>query len=299
LWYSIAAMRWIKKSWWLGGILAIALIVGWKEERCQSQAYQCRATYAAQAQSERASRPVSVYQHASEDQAVTSACEPNGYFCRLFGAANLPTVLLVFIGISGIWAALRTLRAIEQQNGELQESISVARTSATAAQASADALIAIERAWIDVNAFVLPEPGWMPGTPLGRIFMRAQNKGRTPAQFVSGTIQLAFVDTPDDLPNPPVYNRPFISPNTTLITSEAFFDPSPFPNPRAVIQQRAIQEQMFNPNQILIFYGNIVYDDVVGTQRHETRWCYAWSENAGFTRTGPNGKRYEQYNRYG
>jgi hypothetical protein len=55
-------------------------------------------------------------------------------------------------------AAIRTLRAIERQTGELQESVSVARTNAAAAKASAEAatkniemLISKERARIRIE----------------------------------------------------------------------------------------------------------------------------------------------------
>jgi hypothetical protein len=63
----------------------------------------------------------------------------------------LGTLALAVIGIVAACAAIRTLRAIERQTGELQESVSVARTSAAAAKASADALIASERAWVNVE----------------------------------------------------------------------------------------------------------------------------------------------------
>ena len=109
------SMRWAKKWWWLIAIiLAIALVIGWKEKRCQTQAYQCRVA-AAQLQSQRPSPGSSVYQDASEQQAITAACEPNGYFCRLFSPANLPSMLLVIVGVGAIWAAIRTLNAFEKQ----------------------------------------------------------------------------------------------------------------------------------------------------------------------------------------
>jgi hypothetical protein len=103
-------------KWWVGLlILAIALVIWWEEERCQAQAYQCRASYAAQAQSERLAGNIPIDQQASEQQTIAAACEPNGYLCRLFSAAILPSTLLVFVGIGGILAAMRTLRAIEMQ----------------------------------------------------------------------------------------------------------------------------------------------------------------------------------------
>jgi hypothetical protein len=116
-------MGWIKKwSWLLIIILAISLIVGWKEKRCQSQAYQCGAAYAAESQSESLTRALTVDQQASEQEGIAAACEPNGYFCRLFSAANLPSMLLVLVGLGGIYAAIRTLRAIESQTSVLSES---------------------------------------------------------------------------------------------------------------------------------------------------------------------------------
>jgi hypothetical protein len=108
-------MKLVKKWWLVAGFLAIVLIIGWEEVRCQTQADQCRASYTAQAQSERSPGNVPINQQASEQQAIAAACEPNGYFCRLFGAANLPTVLLVFIGIGGVWAGLETLTAIKRE----------------------------------------------------------------------------------------------------------------------------------------------------------------------------------------
>jgi hypothetical protein len=87
-------MGWAEKWWWTVLILAIALVIGWEEKRCQTQAYQCRASYAAQAQSDRLRGKISINQQASEQQAIAAACEPNGYFCRLFSSANLPTMLL-------------------------------------------------------------------------------------------------------------------------------------------------------------------------------------------------------------
>jgi hypothetical protein len=104
-------MQWAMKWWWLiVVILTVALVIGWEEKRCQTQAYQCRATYTAQL-----STRLTIDQQAAAQQAIAAACEPNGYLCRLFSAASLPAMLLVIIGFGGIWAALVTLKAIEKQ----------------------------------------------------------------------------------------------------------------------------------------------------------------------------------------
>jgi hypothetical protein len=52
---------------------------------------------------------------ASLIETIQACRESQGYLCRLFSAANLPALLLVFIGIGGIWAAIRTLNVIERQ----------------------------------------------------------------------------------------------------------------------------------------------------------------------------------------
>jgi hypothetical protein len=115
-------MDWLESRWkWVVIlILAISIVIGGYEKHCQSQAYQCRANYAAQARIEAASKILSVNEQAAEQEAIATACEPNGYFCRLFGAANLPTVLLVIGAAAGIWAAWRTLDAIKRQ-ADLQQ----------------------------------------------------------------------------------------------------------------------------------------------------------------------------------
>ena len=109
----------------IAGILAVTFIIWREEKRGEAQAEQCRANYAAQALLERAAGNVSVYQQASEQQAIAAACEPNGYLFRLFGTANLPTIFLVFIGAIGIGAGLRTLWAIEKQTRATERSVAL------------------------------------------------------------------------------------------------------------------------------------------------------------------------------
>ena len=108
-------MKWIKK-WWLLILVILAIAgVGWLEKRCHTQEYRCRAIYAAELPA-----PLSVDQQVSSQQAIAAACEPNGYLCRLFSAANLPSILLVIVGMAGIWAALRTLKTIQTQVGQVE-----------------------------------------------------------------------------------------------------------------------------------------------------------------------------------
>jgi hypothetical protein len=198
-------MRWAKQ-WWrlLIILLAIASVIWWKEERCQAQAYQCRAAYKAQLKAERPSLGLSVDEQAFEQQAIAAACESDGYFCRLFSSANLPSMLLVFIGIGGIWAALRTLGAIQKQ---------------------VDAMVNADRAWVVAELIPLAAKyggQWHRFESYGPVAMsdeeivngdhlkhklRLTNMGRTPAHILRYKIDysrevdvtgpdLRMVDTP-------------------------------------------------------------------------------------------------------
>lgn len=178
------------KKWWrlLLIILAISGVIGWEEEHCQAQTDQCRATYSAQTRSDRRAFWLMPDQQASEQQAIAAACEPSGYFCRLFGAANLPTMLLVVVGIGGIWAALRTLNAIEKQ---------------------ADAAVISERAWLIAElvptAIKFGERRYRPADNTtselaesdlvdGKNFeytLKVTNMGRTPAFIIKYTINIS------------------------------------------------------------------------------------------------------------
>ena len=126
--YSLAMKMWLRRRWWLTLIiLAVALVIWRTEKRCQSQAYQCRAEYLSTLSG------IPPNEKAADQEAIAAACEQNSYFCRLFGAANLPNVLLVIAGTIGIWAVVRTLKAIEKQS---------------------DAMISSERAWLVAELFL-------------------------------------------------------------------------------------------------------------------------------------------------
>lgn len=137
--------------------------------------------------------------------------------------AALATVALAFIGIVAALAAMRTLRAIEQQTGVLQESISVARASANAAEKSANALINIERAWVEVH--LEGGHGQKPQIILGtdatggtsvsaNIAFTCTNFGKTPAWITTKQIGMIVLSNQTAAPDkiPEVHDFPFIGP---------------------------------------------------------------------------------------
>lgn len=142
--YSVmTVLAWIKKRWWWAAIatLAVVCLATWKEIRCERQEERCRAYYTAQ---QSRLYGFSVIDSAAEHDAINEACEPNGYFCRLFSASNLPNFLLVLVGIGGICAAIKTLRTLEDQT-------QAAFLNATSALRSVDFYISKERARLAVD----------------------------------------------------------------------------------------------------------------------------------------------------
>jgi hypothetical protein len=233
-------------------IIAAAIVILWIENSCQSQANKCVADYASQADSERVTSGLAVHQQAAEQQAIAAACEPNGYFCRLFGAANLPTLLLVFIGIAGIGAAIQTLRAIENQR---------------------DVMINSERSWVMVE--VEPTPGagsiWDGETMTREVMdLRAghttftaritcKNDGKSPAWIIE---KRACLDIIASLPETPDWGR------TRPIQIE--------PEPLSVGQIGKPKDEALTckrPRELgkmVIIYGIVKYRDTFGDGRSTT-----------------------------
>lgn len=222
-------------------------------------------------------------QHSTESKAG------NLLSTRLFDAlvANWP---MIVVGAVGIWAALRTLGVIHRQTDIMQTQTKATEIAANAAQSSAQAVINSERPWIDVR--VQPHP-----TIVGNYIFRAANTGRTPAVFRSGQAAYIFRSSPSSLPVPPLYDDyPFPIPNNSFLVHGEEFEIYPHPgvSPESIIESR-LKQGTLKADDVLIFYGRIIYDDVFEIDKpgyipHETRWCYACLENGRrFVRVGPDG----------
>ena len=89
--------------------------------------------------------------------------QPPHYLYRVFDAANLPNILLMFVGIGGTWAALRTLKALEKQvaaqvNTErawMEVDIELDRehaiTELTSGQRPTNTVVSLEVKWLNVG----------------------------------------------------------------------------------------------------------------------------------------------------
>lgn len=207
-------------------------------------------------------------------------CFPS-YLHRAFGPEYLTAWILVVAAVIGLYVTWRTAKA---------------------AFLNAQAVLDSERPWLVVTP-VKNEA--LPGRY--HFFFRVTNKGRTPANFVSGSFSHAFLFNANKLPIPPKYDEPFLAPNDRFLPPEGSFDIYRSEDerikgisPQAIIKSRPENE---GPStDILFFSGNIIYDDVLGKERpsykqHETRWCFAFfPDGMRFVRTGPDGNS-DEYNR--
>ncbi|SRR5229473_3863779 len=190
---------------------------------------------------------------------------------------------------------LKQMKIMESHAIAAKDAAEAAKANAEAARLNAQAVINSERPWIVVSA--RPHQ-----STAGSFVFTATNKGRTPAVFESGTFDLTFDSYPHTLPTLPQYACPF-TPDRTLIGQDDGFDIPlngvPSVNPESVIKTAEITKQVKIGSTFLLFYGKIIYKDVLNRDgkeaiRHETRWCYCFDVSSGqLVRSGP-----EEYNRY-
>jgi hypothetical protein len=135
--------------------------------------------------------------------------------------------LLVVVGTLQ-WLVLRNQAKIMREHASHLASLAdaaknnakAASDNATAALLSALAILSSERPWIVISI----EPHQ---TVLGNYVFKALNKGRTPAEFESGTFDWSFDSYPADLRTPPTYSGVFNAPNQTLVMPNEGFDIQP------------------------------------------------------------------------
>jgi hypothetical protein len=258
-------------------ILTIASLIVWKTKRCQSQAYQCRAKYTAQL-----SPQLAVDQQATAQQTIAVACEPDSYSCRLLSAANLPTLLLVLIGFGGIWAALRTLNAIEKQADAMMD---------------ADCALFL----VEWEGMIHLNPEAPNGTLSHAIRWNVKNIGKSPGFITRAFSRFVIVKNLKELPAEPNYAMP-VSDKFGYNSEPILVGGSPHRGYYAPLESSLSYQQIeteYKAGEYLLYaYGFIKYSDVYGRE-HESRFGVVWKRNMhllggwGFEIDGP-----KTYNRY-
>jgi hypothetical protein len=183
---------------------------------------------------------------------------------------------LAAVGIGAIWVALRTLRVIERQTKATEIAAQAAEHSSAATEASVEALINSERAWIMTTIVWTADVPNAPAPTQLRVIegsgtngekltidvcLICKNDGKTPAWITKKCFHLG---TFRDLPS---------KPDTRTLQTFGYSGPEPLSvgeSCRSFMQPECdgIRPEVGGPG--LILYGVVKYRDAFGD--HET-WC--------------------------
>ena len=180
--------------------------------------------------------------------------QPRHYIYRLFDAPNLPSIILVFIGIGGVWAALRTLTAIEKQ---------------------VDAQVNTERAWMEVDIVLGPSPAVIPVTvgqepvvTVVAVKVKWLNVGRTPAWI--NLTQIGMMMLPDETHAPAELPEPG---DISVIGPEMVGANAEFSQTGTVKAEGKITRE-----QVGLIYGKVSYFDIF-RKYHVTTFGFILNHN--------------------
>ena len=166
------------------------------------------------------------------------------------------------------------LQQMIESSSQTERLISETHKSAEAAKASADALVASERAWIIIRVRDFPSRS-------SRYFQfSAINYGRTPATIVMEEWDYQYVSDPMELPTPPHYKRAdneiFLHQKIVMprLADKIFysFDVRTLWNACNEDTTTALMQN----NKHLVTWGRVVYFDISG-KRRETRFCFRFN----------------------
>ena len=175
--------------------------------------------------------------------------QPPHYLYRVFDAPNLPNILLVFVGIGGVWAALRTLKTIEKQ---------------------VEAQVNAERAWMEVDieldrnhAITELTSGRGPTNTVVSLTVKWLNVGRTPAWI--NLTQIEMMMLPDETHAPPVRPEPGFP---SVIGPEMVGADKDFAQTGTVKAEGKLSRE-----QVGLIYGEVSYYDIF-KQHHMTTFGF-------------------------
>jgi hypothetical protein len=202
------------------------------------------------------------------------------------------TLVLALVGYVGIMLAISTLKKVERNTLLAETTAQAALDAATAALATAQAILLSERPWILVSI----EPAI---NKPSSFTITATNKGRTPATITAMFEQVGIKSDEAHLPTSPEYeeqqeSQPMIP--VTLVPGESTpikaFSRDDVP---AICESEERLKRIENWDEKLFLHGRIIYRDLVapnGSNEHETNWC-CWyihgRQKSGMVIAGPPG----------
>lgn len=196
--------------------------------------------------------------------------QPPHYLYRLFDAPNLPNIILMFVGIGGVWAALRTLKTIEKQ---------------------VDAQVSADRAWMEVNIELDREhgiaevtAGQQPTETVVSLAVKWMNVGKTPAWI--NLTQISMMMLPDETKAPKVMPEPGYP---SVIGPEMVGADDDFAQ-TGVVQAPG----RLSRDQVGLIYGEVSYYDIF-KQHHDTTFGFIIDHNRKIRRVN---FMYSAYNKH-
>lgn len=198
---------------------------------------------------------------------------PAVWLWTLFGA------ILVWVGVRGVRAAVRTLAAMERQAdalsrqaAELRELTRLSADGARTAASNAQALINSGRAWMVL------EPALSGRAETLTVNVRAVNLGRSPAQIVGHSAMVQVMDAQETLPETPAYESsagadPHPAPTRWVGPSSDFTAYTYYCGSLAAENPQVFRD-IREGKRRLVLAGVVRYRDTQSETVHESRYCY-------------------------
>jgi hypothetical protein len=186
------------------------------------------------------------------------------------------SVLALFTGLLAIVSSVQ-IRFLIRADQLARRALIANRQSALAAKRAAEALPAVERAYV----FIFPELEFWDDLPhssgVGKyasrigVKFRLENHGKTPAAIQSISARLKVLDDP---PDNRLHVTVSILPGERILKSGGDWVPDASPVNCNI--DEATADRIEKREEIIWFYGSILYLDVFGTE-HVTRFRWSWS----------------------
>ncbi len=191
-------------------------------------------------------------------------------FAPLDYSVNLS--LALFTGVLAVVGVLQWI-ALHRQAGHLRHGLNIAQKSAEAARLSAQAIINSERPWIITRVLLrevkVPTKGNDVHSVVAKKFLTftISNIGKTPAQIVSVFSGHKYTDCGEQLPDLPDYSAEVSLEQQRILAPHERWNYENWPTATVSISGKWYWR-----------YGRVVYRNVLDSSRHETCFCFLYSE---------------------
>ena len=172
--------------------------------------------------------------------------------------------LAIFTGL--LWYITTKLVKDGKESGV--RATEIAQATADAAVLHAQAIINSERPWLFITINKPIQFPWQTN-----VVFTATNQGRTPAEVIMWHVEWTYRESADMLeptPSYPMEDSEFV--HKKYLATGHSFEVFEF-NCHDIFNEQSWQEHV-KKRRRLIFYGHVVYRDLITREQHESRFCY-------------------------